>query len=143
MTLLRLMTLVLFSFCVAGCGGGVDLPKAYPVTGKVTAQGAPLSGYLVSFIATDGKGGATAYAKPDGAYSLETLDGRPGCQPGKYKVVIRPGAEAMQEAMKSVKPGLKTTPKLESKVPDTFNSATTSPKEVEVKAESNVIDISI
>lgn len=79
----------------------------------------------------------------DGAYSLEALDGRPGCQPGKYKVVIMPGKDAIQAAMKNMKPGLKASPKVESKVPDAYGTAKTSPKEVEVKAESNVIDISI
>lgn len=139
----RLISLAIISLCVAGCGGGIDLPPAYPVTGKVTVQGTPLSGYLVSFVASDGKGGAAAYVGTDGAYSMETLDGRPGCEAGKYKVVIRPGKDAMQEAMKNIKPSSKGMPKPESKVPDTYGAATTSPKEIEVKAEPNVIDISI
>ena len=32
---------------------------------------------------------------------------------------------------------------MESNVPESYGAATTSPKEVEVKAQSNVIDISI
>lgn len=145
MSSLRLMILAFISISFAGCGDGLDLPKAYSVTGKVTAGGAPLSGYLVSFVAADGKGtgGGTANVGSDGAFSLETLDGRPGCEPGKYKVVIRPGQDAMLEAMKNMKPRSKGTPKMESKVPESYGAATTSPKEVEVKAQSNVIDISI
>ena len=136
-------TVVVLCLAAVGCGGGVDLPPAYSVKGTVTLAGAPLSGYLITFVATDGKGGGSATTGSDGAYSLETLDGRPGCQVGKYKVVIRPGAEAMQAAMKNVKPGAKSMPKVESKVPEPYSSAGTSPKEVEVKAEPNVIDISI
>jgi len=140
----RVVPAAIAIFCLAliGCGDS-DLPPAYSVKGKVTVQGTPLSGYLVSFVPTDGNGGASAKTGSDGGYSLETLDGRPGCQLGKYKVVIRPGIDAIQEAMKNVKPSAKSMPNPESKVPDTYSAAGTSPKEVEVKAEKNVIDIAI
>ena len=145
MQLSRVVAAVLIAICATaiGCGGGPDLPRAYPAKGKVTVQGAPLSGYLISFVSSDGKSGASAYVGSDGTYSLETLDGRPGCEAGKYKVVIRPGTEAAQAAMKNVMLGAKGPPKAESKVPTTYSSAASSPKEVEVKAESNVIDIAI
>lgn len=145
MHLSRIVASILIAVCAAavGCGGGPDLPPAYPTKGKVTVQGAPLSGYLVSFVSSDGKSGASAYVGADGSYSLETLDGRPGCEAGKYKIVIRPGTEAAQAAMKNMMSGAKGPPKMESKVPATYSAAGTSPKEVEVKAAPNVIDIAI
>lgn len=128
---------------VIGCSGGVELPPAYRVTGKVTVQGAPLEGYLITFIPANGVGGGSTTIGSDGSYSLSTLDGRPGCTLGKFKVVIRPGTEASKAAMMNMTPGAKTPPKAVSKVPDSYSSASTSPKEVEVKAEPNVINIAI
>lgn len=138
------IALVLF---VAGCGDG-GLPKLYPVTGKVTLKGEPLASYTVSFVPTKGEGGASATTGVDGTFSLESLDGRPGCQIGNYKVVIMPGGDAMQAMMKdlakNMKPGPKGgPPKFNSKVPEAYSSASTSPKSVEVKAEPNVVELSL
>lgn len=146
MQLSRIVASVLIAVCATtiGCGGGPDLPPAYPVTGKVTVQGAPLAGYLISFVPQKGDGGASATVGSDGSYSLSTFDGRPGCTLGKYKVVLNPGLEAAQAAMKNVMSGAKGPPKVAgSKIPEPYRSAVTSPKEVEVKAEPNVIEIAI
>ena len=140
---------ILIAVCavtIVGCGGGSDLPPAYSVTGKVTLQGAPLGDYGISFVpAKGGDAGGSAILGSDGSYSLMTSDGRPGCPLGKYKIVLRPNVDpkAAQEAMKNMKPLSKGLQKEKSKVPETFGAAATSPKEVEVKAESNVIDIAI
>lgn len=144
----RAVASVLIAICATsiGCGGGSDLPRAYPVTGKVTLQGAPLSDCGISFVpAEGGDAGASAILGSDGSYSLLTADGRPGCPLGKYKVVLRPKVDpqAAQEAMKNMQPLSKGLPKEKSKLPETYGAAKTSPKEVEVKAESNVIDIAI
>ena len=111
----RLVASVLMAVCATaiGCGGGPEMPPAYPVTGKVTVQGAPLGGYLITFIPANGVGGASTNIGSDGSYSLSTLDGRPGCTLGKFKVVIKPGAEASMAAMMKMKPGAKTPPKAE------------------------------
>lgn len=142
----RLISLAIVLLCVAGCGGGLDLPPAYPVTGKVTLQGSPMSGYVISFVsAMGGDVAASATLGSDGSYSLVTSDGRPGCTLGKHKIVLKPKNEidAAQAAMKNMKPLSKGLPKEASKLPDTYGSARTSPKEVEVKAESNMFDIAI
>lgn len=126
---------------VVGCSGAPEKPKVYAVTGKVTVQGAPLEGALISFVPVGAGDGASATLASGGSYTLMALDGRPGCPPGKYKVVLRPSAEAMQAAMKGMTgPG---GPKVDSKVPPTYSDAATSPKEVEVKEQANVIDIAI
>ncbi len=128
-------------FVFSGCGESApEKAKVFPVSGKVTVGGAPLDGYMIIFGSTTTGDGASATTKSDGTYTLAVSDGRPGCVPGKYKVVIKPGAAAMQAAMANVGPG---GPKVDTKVPGTFGSAETSPKEVEVKAESNTINIEI
>lgn len=137
----------LIAVCVTaiGCGGGSDLPPTYSVKGKVTLSGSPLSDYIVSFVSAKGDSGASAVLGSDGSYSLSTDDGRPGCTVGKYKIVLRPKNEpdAAMAAMKNMQPLSKGLPKEKSKVPGTYGAAGTSPKEVEVKAEPNVIDIAI
>ena len=143
----RVISLVLITMCATtiGCGGDPALPPVYPVTGKVTLQGAPLGEYGISFVSAGGDATASAVLGADGSYSLTTLDGRIGCTLGKYKVVIRPkvGPDAAMDAMKNMKPLSKGQAKEKSKLPDAFGAAGTSPKEVEVKAEPNVIDIAI
>jgi hypothetical protein len=129
---------------LVGCSGAPPKADAYPVTGKVSAGGKPLAGYLITFVpSTAGNEASSATTDSNGAYTLATLDGRPGCVPGKYKVVIKPGAEATMAAMKNMKPGMSGPPGATSDVPPSYGDAATSPKEVEVKAEPNTIDITI
>lgn len=146
-----LVSAVLFlvpCFATMGCGGAPEKAAVHSVSGKVTAGGAPLAGYLISFMpaAAEATGniGATATTGSDGSYALESLDGRKGCPAGKFKVVIKPGAAAMQEAMKNMAgPSPGGPPKVETKVPPEYGDSKTSPKEVEVKAQANTIDIEI
>ena len=126
---------------IAGCSGEPAKDKVFAVTGKVTAAGGSVDGALISFSPVGGGDGASATIGAGGVYTLLALDGRSGCPAGKFKVVLRPGAQATQDAMKNMSgPG---APKVDSKIPPAFAEAATSPKEVEVKAESNVIDIAI
>lgn len=147
MHLSRAVAFALIAVCVTniGCGGGSDLPPVYPVKGKVTLQGGPLSDYILSFIPEKGDIGASANLGSDGSYSLSTVDGRPGCTAGKFKVVLRPkmDQDSAQAAMKNMKPLSKGLSKEKSKLPDSYSAPGTSPKQVEVKAEPNVIDIAI
>ena len=62
--------------------------------------------------------------------------------PGKYKVVI--AADASKVDMSAAYTGARGPPKPpESPAPKEYESAKTSPKEVEVQAQSNTIDIDI
>ena len=142
-----LLCLIPALMCLIGCGGS-DGPAVYPVTGKVTFSGGSLAGYRISFVSADRQSGAVGTIKDDGTYTLQVSDGRAGCTTGKFKVVIQPIVDlnSMQEKMKkmeNMKPGTKAMPVPESKLPKTINDAATSTKEVEVKSESNTIDISI
>lgn len=143
----RLMYLVIVGILAAGvgCGGGVTKPKLYPVSGEVTVAGKPLADCGIQFIST--KSPTLAFAgtlDSDGQYTLaDREDGRPGAEPGMYKVILQPSMEAAKKAMMAGGQTGPTTGPPDAGFPVEFSQAATSPKEVEVKAESNTIDIEI
>jgi hypothetical protein len=137
-------------FCLlaagAGCGGGPSKPKQYPVSGKVMVDGKPLANVGIYFIASTGAQNFSGTTGSDGSYSLsDPQDKSGGAQPGKYKIVLQLVGEdlskGMMQAMQA--PGQGGPPKVTTPFPTEYTAATTSPKEVEVKAESNTIDITI
>lgn len=141
---LLLLTLLVVNF---GCGPA-KVP-VYSVSGKVTVGGKPLPDVEVFFIATGDKTqnykGKTG---SDGSYSLSNPDDqRSGAQPGKYKVVLAQTGDAASKAMMNAmaQGGGQGGPPQAAQLPfpQEYTSADTSPKEVDVKAESNTIDITI
>lgn len=80
----------LFSGVFAACGPG-EL-KLYPVSGRVTLDGKPLTKGAVAFHGDADKGNTTQHIAigeidSDGQYELETI-GRLGAAPGAYKVLV-------------------------------------------------------
>lgn len=132
---------VLVAFLV-GCGAGG--PTTYPVTGKITIKGQPAKDIRLTFSPVDPQGeSATGVVNADGTYSLSTgIQGAPGAIPGKYKVVI--AADLSKVDMSAAYSGAKGPPQApESPAGKEYESAQTSPKEVEVQAQSNTINIDI
>ena len=140
---------------VAGCGAGG--PSFQPVSGKLTIDGQIPPNVQVSFYPVDGKG-PIASGNVDagtGRYELTSSGGvgKPagkGAVAGKYKVVLNAGASAAAstEAMMAQYSGgdgskgkAPAMPKASFK--KEFGSASTSPKEVEVKSGANVIDLAL
>jgi hypothetical protein len=85
-----LLGLVLSLVCVVGCGDtGADYSKVelISVGGKVTLDGQPLAGAVVTFDAPDGQ---FAYGLTDagGAYALQLDSQKSGCTPGPKTVRI-------------------------------------------------------
>ncbi len=120
----------------------------YPVSGKVTGGTGSLTGLLITFHPAKPSGmSAIATIKEGGAYTLESIDGRAGCAAGSYKVTfsLSPEAtkEAMMKAMSSAGKGKGGPPQVESPYPAKYQTAETSDKTVEVKPETNTIDITI
>ena len=119
----------------------------YPVTGKATIGGQPAQGVLITFEPVDPTTGQSAQGQVDdqGMYKLFTgAEGHEGAKPGKYKVVLKqvssptiyePGkAPAASGGVPGVPPNT---------FPDEWASAQSTPKEVEVKAETNDIPIEV
>lgn len=158
--------LLCIGLCLSGCSSGEI--RLYSVKGKVTGGTGPLKGLTIVFNPVDSKlPSSSAVLGEDGSYNLNSGDGRSGAAAGKYKVTFVLGGDAMQAAMKDMaknpsktgfgpgsggmNPGpggggpspkpMGMNPSLP--VPQAYSSASTSPKEVEVKEESNVIDISL
>jgi hypothetical protein len=132
---------VLVAFLV-GCGTGSS--GAYPVTGKITIKGQPAKDVLLTFAPVGPQGEpATGVVNADGTYSLFTgIKGDAGALPGKYKVVIT--ADLSKVNMAAAYSGAKGPPQAPaSPAGKEYESAQTSPKEVEVQAQSNTINIDI
>lgn len=89
--------LACFGLLAAGCSSD---PKGGTVSGKVTLNGAPVSGVKLVFIDAAAKGTPMEYGtvtRDDGTYEIT------GLAPGSYKVtaqklVARPGAKLPEEA---------------------------------------------
>jgi len=138
---------------VAGCGAGG--PAFNPVGGKLTVDGKVPANVQVSFYPVDGKG-PIASANVDagtGRYDLTSSGGvgKPagkGAVAGKYKVVLNAGGAtgaASPEAMMAQYSGNQGKAPVQPKAAfkKEYGSASTSPKEVEVKSGANSIDLDL
>jgi len=78
---------------LAGCPGNSDLPKTYPVKGKVVdAKGAPVKGGSVMFESGQATNiSIVGVIQEDGTFSLNTYRDKtelPGAPEGEYRVKI-------------------------------------------------------
>jgi hypothetical protein len=116
--------------------------RTFPVVGKVTHLGQPLSGVDVRFISDDGS--ITSFAKTDaaGAFKLSTYADGDGAPARKYYVVVTdPNGEPGTKKL----PGEdgETIPML-GRVPAKYSSAATSPlTAVVTEAGPNAIDLKV
>ena len=70
------------------CGCSEKGPKLFETTGTVTLNGEPLPYVRVQFMKTDS--GALSFAETDaeGQFTLRHTHGKPGAEPGTYRVTI-------------------------------------------------------
>jgi len=144
---------------LSGCGDD-GLARRYSVSGKVSYKGEPVQKGKISFSPEDSTGRGASGDIVDGSYSLTTQDPGDGALPGKYKVVVdsRQIDEALLKsetekfAAKRKIEGLKVIPQevqgkvlsqAKSLTPLKYLSPQSSPLSVEVKAESNTINITL
>jgi hypothetical protein len=75
---------------VLGCGSADDLARkpVYPVTGKVTLHGAPLSDAAVSFAPRSGQPTAAGRTNAAGEFTLTTYEFGDGAAAGDYAVLV-------------------------------------------------------
>jgi hypothetical protein len=134
---------------VAGCGdSGPPKEEVYYVSGVVTGGEGDLTGCQITFNAATPDGlCASGKIEAGGKYTLESTDGRSGCPAGSFKVTLglSPDAakQAMMKAMSSKMPGKMGPPKVSGPFPAKYASFETTDKTVEVKKESNTIDIAL
>lgn len=72
---------------IAGCGGNEN--GTYPVTGKVTWEGQPVTEGTVTFLSLEQGRPASGTIQPDGTYSLHSFSDNDGAKPGQYSVEIK------------------------------------------------------
>ena len=149
MRILGCLAVLSFLLVTAGCGaGGPPQAKLYSVSGKVTVAGKAIADCNIQFVAVGKEGYFGGKIGADGSYSLTAPDGRSGAEAGKYKVVLQQSTDAQMKAMQAGQmgpPGAGGGPGGGASLPfpAEYSSAETSQKEVEVKAESNTINIEI
>jgi hypothetical protein len=113
---------------LAGCGG--DSLDLLPVSGQVFYDGQPLTTGTVSLHPQGATGHIpTGVIDSEGRYSVSTSY-QPGAPPGRYHVVVH-ATEPVVNIPGKANPGL---PK--SLIPSRYNQGSTSPLEVEVKADA-------
>ena len=150
---IRALLLGAVALVVAGCGAGG--PSFNPVGGKLTVDGKVPANVQVSFYPVDPKG-TIASGNVDagtGRYELTSSGGvgKPagkGAAAGKYKVVLNAvggasaaSTEAMMAQYGNSQGKAPAQPKAAFK--KEYGSASTSPKEVEVKSGANSIDLDL
>ena len=157
---------LILSVTVWGLGCAPAGPALHPVSGSVSGGKGSLEGVLVVLNPVDSKTlSATGAIQKDGKFSVKCSNGQLGAMAGKYKVTLALGPEAMKKSMEGMAamgsnqpgatssqsrpmgPGMqgggKGPPKIEKPFPDEYSSPTTSTKEFEVKAGTNVLDVAL
>ncbi len=129
--------IALFSVAMIGCSGSSDKPELGQVHGKVTMDGKPAAGVMVSFQPEDGRP-SWGTTNEDGEYTLKYLD-ETGAKVGKNLVTIStPNAgEAPEDCSKIEEGGGTADP-----IPPRYNTLAVDNPEmtVEVKPGDNTIN---
>jgi hypothetical protein len=130
----EMMWLIVLAVAASGCTRS-DNPKTYPVNGKVTYRGQPVTSGMVLLTPVESGHAATGNLDKDGSFSLTTFQKDDGAVPGRYQVAVQvfpaegaglPGAEF----------GGKSPP-----LPQKYASAASSGLTAEIKAGENQLDL--
>lgn len=119
--------------CIAGCGGGSDLPELGTVSGAVTVEGKPAPNVLVQFSPVEGGRTSTAVTDTSGQYELMYTADAKGAQVGKHKVTLAANTAAPSDDQLDL-----SAP--QDVIPAKYQGQTL---EYEVKPGSNTIDIKL
>jgi len=137
------------SYLFVGCGG-VDSakPKVYPVSGKVTRNGQPLTAGEVMFTPSGGPEGASGHIATgqigsDGSYTLTTFNTGDGAVLGKHKVTVVSRSSDNLEKMNKMKGGAIAYKLPPSVVSSKYSQVATTPLTYSVENGSNTINIEL
>jgi len=83
-----LLALSLFGISAIGCGGGVERPPTYPVSGTVMYNGSPVAGATVSFLCDGASRAATGVTNAEGEFVLSTYAANDGAVAGVHKITV-------------------------------------------------------
>ena len=129
--------IALFSAAMIGCSGSSDRPELGQVHGKVTMDGKPAAGVMVSFQPADGRP-SWGTTDEDGEYTLKYLD-QTGAKVGKNLVTISTpnSGDVPEDCSKIDEGGTAADP-----IPPRYNTLATENPEmtVEVKPGDNTFD---
>lgn len=132
---------LLGALCVAlaaGCSG--EYAGRYPVSGKVTLEGQPLSDATITFEPLEGQDTASGAAVENGEYKVER---KAGLKPGKYVVRITAG-DGVNPANEEEggNPGGNTNILSRDRIPADYSEG--SKQQIEVKSDGpNTFDFAI
>ncbi len=103
MKTLMMFALVASAVLVSGCGKDLGYRKT---TGKVTLDGAPLAGAIVTFVGQgQGTESGAATTNESGEYSANSGSVGEGLKPGEYKVTIAKRETVVDEDLERLKAG--------------------------------------
>jgi hypothetical protein len=163
-------SLTLLALLVGCSGSDFDAPSTYPVTGKITYNGAPVEGAVVQFIAALEEGGPTAASgKTDieGKYTLRTAFTpaveEEGAMAGDYAVVVhkitlppviqpisppagmspQEQSEFMAQQAREVMGRQASQPPPKSELPDKYGKKQTTPLEATVTSAGGNFDFEL
>lgn len=114
----------------AGCGGGPEVPTLGTVSGKVSVDGNPLPGVVVTFEPVDGGRSSSGKTDEEGNYSLSYNATSKGALIGKHRVMVTTPTDAPDPSGQNKDP-----------IPEHYNLKTTLEKDVE--AGDNSIDLEL
>ena len=89
----KVYVLLLLVLCcvVLGCGKKAKLTGLYPMKGKLTLNGEPVEGALVTLVPLSFTGDALAASgetDAEGAFKVQTMDPGDGAFPGEYFITV-------------------------------------------------------
>jgi hypothetical protein len=119
---------------VAGCSGDPPPPATFPVEGKVTFGGQPVTEGTVSFYNNEKGLAYHGPVGPDGTYKLSA-------QPAKYSVVVNPPPPPPNPNAEAG--GKPPAEKEYPNIPEKFRQATTSGLTTEVREGPGKFDIAM
>lgn len=130
-----------------GCSSGGE--NTYPVSGKVTFQGKPVTQGQVIFYPGSGRS-ALGVINSDGIYSLTTSENSDGAIPGTYRVTIdatktiggQPEPKSLEEELSGVGQRMDSS-RLLRLVPKKYSRRETSTLKAEVEPKENIINFEL
>ena len=140
-----LISFAMLGMRVVGCGGGKPAVKLYPVKGRVTVNGKPLTKCTISLSTQNpeksAEGGYSSPLDVEGKFNIISTNGGAGAPIGKYKVTLLLPPEEAKKAMMGG--GGKEGYEAAAPFPPEYGSPQTSKKEIEVKPQPNELNLEL